>query len=357
MTTVIPNRPQVDAPTTPVPRQRGPGRRLSAAIEAMDTFPALAEAKQRVIAGAAGGGDPAELVAAVEKDVALTIAVLRAANELGQLTGDKVDSIVDAVTTLSAQTIADLAHRMRTFDFLDRGSVWERAPERFRLHAVATQRAIEMIARQTQHDDRDRLLVVALLHDVGQLVLMRAYPGYPDTVHGDEGTPEDRLAREREDLGVDHAMVGGVVTGRWGLPASITAAVAGHHAPNATGDAAHLRLADMLARYSQGCEVSARDMTDCGQAIGLDLDAIRSLMHDVSNAPNEARRQIEPCPLSGREREVLVELASGKVYKQIAEALGLSRSTIRSHLHNVYAKLDTPDRAQAVLKATACGWL
>jgi len=54
---------------------------------------------------------------------------------------------------------------------------------------------------------------------------------------------------------------------------------------------------------------------------------------------------------------VLCLLAQGKVYKQIAQDLGLSTSTVRTHLHNVYRKLDAHDRARAVLIATERGWL
>jgi DNA-binding NarL/FixJ family response regulator len=61
--------------------------------------------------------------------------------------------------------------------------------------------------------------------------------------------------------------------------------------------------------------------------------------------------------MSGREVEVLRGLAQGKVYKQIASELGLSTSTVRTHLHNVYGKLGAMDRAQAVLIATERGWL
>jgi ATP/maltotriose-dependent transcriptional regulator MalT len=30
---------------------------------------------------------------------------------------------------------------------------------------------------------------------------------------------------------------------------------------------------------------------------------------------------------------------------------------VRTHLHNIYAKLEVPDRAQAVLRATEMGWI
>jgi DNA-binding NarL/FixJ family response regulator len=54
---------------------------------------------------------------------------------------------------------------------------------------------------------------------------------------------------------------------------------------------------------------------------------------------------------------VLQHLAEGMVYKQIAQELALSVSTVRSHLHNVYGKLGAVDRAQAVLIANERGWL
>ena len=41
----------------------------------------------------------------------------------------------------------------------------------------------------------------------------------------------------------------------------------------------------------------------------------------------------------------------------IASELGLSTSTVRTHLHNVYGKLGAMDRAQAVLIATERGWI
>jgi len=44
--------------------------------------------------------------------------------------------------------VQSLAGRLRTFDFFERSSVWEAAPERFRLHALATQHAADRIAAE-----------------------------------------------------------------------------------------------------------------------------------------------------------------------------------------------------------------
>ncbi len=64
-----------------------------------------------------------------------------------------------------------------------------------------------------------------------------------------------------------------------------------------------------------------------------------------------------PNPMTERETEVLALLARGKTYKQVATALGLSQSTVRNHLHNIYQKLNVVDRAQAVILSRENGWI
>jgi putative nucleotidyltransferase with HDIG domain len=293
----------------------------------------------------------------VESDVALVITVLRIANRTVQRKKGKIASIPEAVEILSPDGVESLAARAATFDFFERTPGWDVAPERFRLHAVATQRAADRIAKEIQYPDRDEILVSALLHDIGKLVLVHAYPGYPEQVHGQAQTPEERIHRERRELGVDHALVGGVLTRRWGLPSRLAAAIERHHSDEVEGEAAIIRLADMLAHYSHGHPIEPARMLKVARALDLGPDQLRSVMYELPYPTEPGRRQIDPCPLSAREVEVLRRLAEGKVYKQIALELNLSTSTVRTHLHNTYCKLGAVDRAQAVLLATQKGWL
>src|SRR5919202_5236995 len=148
----------------------GHGRRLTAAFEALETFPALAESRDRVLALVTQEQVPVgELVAAVESDMALTVAVLRLANRVEGKKRSRVESIVAAVEALSPEAVQALAARTRTFDFFERSTVWDSMPERFRLHALATQRASARLASELNYTERDRVMVSALLHDVGKL--------------------------------------------------------------------------------------------------------------------------------------------------------------------------------------------
>jgi HD-like signal output (HDOD) protein/DNA-binding CsgD family transcriptional regulator len=336
----------------------GHGRRLTAAFEALEAYPVLVESRNRILRlFEAGDPSTSDVVNAVEGDVALAVTAVRLANQVDGAHRGKVDSVVTAVEALSAQTVHAIAQRARTFDFFERTAVWQGIPERFRLHAVATQRAADRLGREIAFEARDRLMVTSLLHDIGKLVLIHAYPGYPGQVHGEARTPEDRLQRERRELGVDHALVGGVLARRWGLPRSIATVIERHHT-DGEGEAGLVRLADMLAHYVLGGSVAPAEMLSVARTVGVSSAGLRTVMYELPLPSNGGRpRHVEPCPMSVREIDVLRRLARGMVYKQIASELGLSTSTVRTHLHNVYGKLGALDRAQAVLIATERGWI
>ncbi len=59
--------------------------------------------------------------------------------------------------------------------------------------------------------------------------------------------------------------------------------------------------------------------------------------------------------LSAREREVLVSLAEGNNYQEIADRLFISVDTVRHHIRNIYRKLHVHSQSEAVAKAIRKG--
>lgn len=59
--------------------------------------------------------------------------------------------------------------------------------------------------------------------------------------------------------------------------------------------------------------------------------------------------------LSGREIEVLQLVARGSANKEIAGALSISESTVKTHVANIFQKLDVNDRTDAVTQALQRG--
>ncbi len=334
-----------------------PGSRLAEAFEAVERFPVLIESRERVIAAAtAETARIGELVEAVEADVALTISVLRFANRSGLVAGG-VGGIPDAVDVLKPSGVLAIAGTAPSFDFFESNGGWELKPERFRVHALAAQRAANQIGRAIGWVERDELAVAALLHDVGRLVISRLHPGYKVYFDAISRTPEQRLRDEREQLGIDHTLVGGVLARRWNLPRRIAVAIERHHADDSEGLAALIATADMVAHYSQGEAISPDRLRGSAERCGLSPEALRDLLYELPLRRQESSRISEPCPLSARELDVLRHLSEGMVYKQIASEMHLSVSTIRTHLHNVYGKIGAVDRAQAVLTARDRGWI
>lgn len=333
------------------------GHRLSAAFDAVSTLPALNETVVRVVQlSDKQGASVGEFAELIESDTALAIAVMREANNGGGPRG-RVSNVPDAVEALTPKRIGDVAGRLETYEFFQSVGAWERVPERFRRHAVATRHAAELIAGLGEVSGRDELATAALLHDVGQLVLTRLYPGYGEILGDRELTPEARTQRERRELGIDHTLVGGVLARRWGLPAVIASAIERHHSPEATGLAAAVRLGDMVVHHSQGDVVSGEAMSEMADACGLSAERLRQIVYEFPHSAAPRQRREEPCPLSKREIDALRGLAEGRVYKEIAAEMGLSASTVRTHLHNVYRKIGAADRAQAVLVARERGWI
>lgn len=56
-------------------------------------------------------------------------------------------------------------------------------------------------------------------------------------------------------------------------------------------------------------------------------------------------------PLSGRETEVLKLITHGKTYSQIAGELSISLETSKTHIRNIYKKLNVNSKSEAVRKA------
>jgi len=54
--------------------------------------------------------------------------------------------------------------------------------------------------------------------------------------------------------------------------------------------------------------------------------------------------------LTAREHEILALLAEGFLYKEIGQRLGISFSTVRAHLRNIYEKLHVQSRTEATAK-------
>ena len=85
----------------------------------------------------------------------------------------------------------------------------------------------------------------------------------------------------------------------------------------------------------------------------------RAALSSTSSDPPQQPPGLQPLvePLSERELEVLRLLATGLSNPEIAQRLYIATSTVRSHLKNVYGKLNVHKRWDAVHRAEELGLL
>jgi two-component system nitrate/nitrite response regulator NarL len=86
-----------------------------------------------------------------------------------------------------------------------------------------------------------------------------------------------------------------------------------------------------------------------GQTV-LSADAMAGMASALQH-----RRTVEHGLLTDREGEVLNLLATGASAPEIASQLHLGAATVKTHLHNLYAKLGVSDRAAAVAEGMRRG--
>jgi DNA-binding NarL/FixJ family response regulator len=102
----------------------------------------------------------------------------------------------------------------------------------------------------------------------------------------------------------------------------------------------------LLKRTPRGELIAALEQVQAGGSPMTSYIA-RKVVQSFYRAPAE---RAEAEGLSPREREVLELLARGYFYNEITESLGISMSTVNTHVRRVYEKLHVHSRAQAVAK-------
>jgi putative nucleotidyltransferase with HDIG domain len=327
------------------------------AAKEVASFPASREAIARLRNCLDSDATLEDVARATEASMALTLAVMRVANGRRTRRGTVTD-VPHALDQLDRGTLLATIDSIPEYEVLDGSPDWDLFPENLRVHATAVRSVAERVAAAVGHGPSAELRAGALLHDVGKPLIYRAYGDRAEQIYADQHmAPEVETQRERSALGIDHAAAGAWLLRHWQFPTSLADTVGQHHSRYSAGDAAVIRVADMLVHYSQGDEVDMAQLREAGERLGLRPDQLSELMYELPDGFVASPRTSASCPLSSRELDVLRQLAEGKVYKQIAQDLGLSPSTVRSHLNRAYRRMGVADRTQAVLLASEQGWL
>lgn len=124
----------------------------------------------------------------------------------------------------------------------------------------------------------------------------------------------------------------------------------------------HQLEAEVLAAMASGADAYCLKSTDpASLLLALRAAAMGSIYLDPQiahivlgrlNVPGEAQTE-----LTKRELEILRLIAEGRSNRQIAQDLGISLSTVKTHVEELLAKLSASDRTQAAIRALRQGLL
>lgn len=237
------------APFIPVaqPALRASTLQKLASLQQIPSLQSLAQGFLR--AAARSDGDIDEVVAAVEKDPALCVRVLRMANSAFVGSEQRIDDVATAVQMLGLQRVNTLSHAlfmMRDARSTSSGVDWRH----LWMHALATAAIAEEIEKQLGREAGQQLYLAALLHDVGKIVLSTVAPEAYRAIMDKAWTGEGRLdALEAVCFGVGHGEAGVIFAQQGGLPGEVISAIA-HHADPAQAESHRLTVAVVsLANY------------------------------------------------------------------------------------------------------------
>jgi putative nucleotidyltransferase with HDIG domain len=167
----------------------------------------------------------ARIVGLLRTDAVLSAEVLCLANSPLFFRGSEVRSILHALALLGLNRVRALVVTscMRSTVDSRRSSlalpVWR--------HSLTTAVFCEQLSSAVGLE-RDNCYTAGIIHDIGRLALLRAFPDYETELRAAIADRADILEAERRIFGMDHAEAGRWLLGQWGCPIELQNVAALH---------------------------------------------------------------------------------------------------------------------------------
>jgi putative nucleotidyltransferase with HDIG domain len=232
--------------------------------------------------------DIAVLARKVSYDQALTAKTLRLANASAFGLQVKVTTIQQAITFLGFQTTRNLIVAAAVTGCFPAGRCPGFGDKAFWRHSAATAVCARALARRLRFN-QDYAFTAGLLHDIGRLVLVTAYPdAYRMVIDLRASQAGGWAAAERAVLGIDHVDAGVALAEHWNFSDIMRQAIAYHHAPDLQGAgflSAIVHVANAIAHAldlsGEPDDVVPRLSDVAWDAMGLNEEAYLHLFHET----------------------------------------------------------------------------
>lgn len=231
----------------------------------------------------------------VARDQSLTARLLRVANSSFYGLQCRVATINEAVVVLGFRAVRSMLLTLSVNGVFDKQDCPGFEPRAYTRHCVGVGLAARAIAETTGRNP-DLAFAGGVLHDIGQLVLASIFGAAYAQVLAYRREHDCPLAvAERDILGTDHAIVGGLLADAWNFPASLRSAIVEHHAPSAASadslaDLIHVAdaVAHGLGLAGDDCDLVMPVDPTAWQRLGLDRVKLASILPRVVDGLEEA---------------------------------------------------------------------
>jgi HD-like signal output (HDOD) protein/ActR/RegA family two-component response regulator len=162
-------------------------------------------------------------VTVVERDPAVSAAVLRLVNSAYFGMPTRVASLKEAVRLLGVEPLQNLVLAAEVFE--GRGAL----AGQLQREAIVRLGRLRQVIRDGAAAWVEPACTGAVLCDLGRLLLMERCPEAATACEAEVARGGERAAVEAEHFGVHHGLVGAALLGLWGVPRPVVDAVALHH--------------------------------------------------------------------------------------------------------------------------------
>jgi HD-like signal output (HDOD) protein len=203
------------------------------ALRLVPPFPAVAHRLLALVVQEDVGAQ--EVGNVVKMDPSFSAELLRFANSALFGSRREVRSLTRAITLVGLDRIKTMA-TLVVMNRMVRSSVRIQALRKVWIHSLVTAMVAEEAARVARLP-RDGAYTLGLLHNLGTLGMMSAYPDeYSRMLDVSNDFGFDLLQTERDLFEIDHCLAGAYLAQDWDYPDELAAAIAGHHDDPAPGE-------------------------------------------------------------------------------------------------------------------------
>ena len=164
------------------------------------------------------------------RDAPITARLLRMANSAIYGRSGQVNTVQQAVVLLGFRAVKSVVLSTSVYDVFSKEA--GRTPldlTEFWRHSLETAATAQLFAAKLGYQPQEEAFVAGLLHDMGLLLMARAFGSDYADLAGRNPDHEEWTDAERDAFGIDHTEAGGIFFSTWSLPKKLLDVISRHH--------------------------------------------------------------------------------------------------------------------------------